>query len=191
MNSEQIEHMKQSGMLFLDKERRKSHFDGANLLKWSALIPAALFLYFLIKNGLDGFGFMVLIFGIMASIFLLAGYLIHKSQEKKLKLTTIYTGMKKDVNYMIAKATFDALQWPLSEDSPDFIEAYNPHRDIRTWGKEMVSVLPLHNQIMINSICNLEEMNQIAFSFGKNKQNVEKFIEYFELIAQNKKQQSA
>lgn len=64
-----------------------------------------------------------------------------------------------------------------------FIEAYNSNRDIRTWGNEMVSIVLLDNKILLESICNLTALNQLVFKFGKNRQNIDKFMETFELIA--------
>jgi hypothetical protein len=191
MTSEQIDYMTQSGMLYLDKKRRKSHFDAANMLKLTALIPVVLFFVFIVKNGTGKLGTIVIACIVMALIFLLASYLTYKSQQRKLKLISFDTGMSLSDNYATAKKTLDALQWRVAEETSNFIEAYNPHQDIRTWGNEMFSIVLLNNQILLNSICNLDAMNQVGFSFGKNKQNADKFIETFELIAQNRVQQSA
>ena len=191
MTSEQIDNMIQSGMLFLDKKRRKSHFDAANTLKLTALIPVVLFCVFIIKDGTDKLVTLMIVSTVMTLIFLSASYLTFKSQQSKLKLTSFDTGLSRDDNYTLTKNTLNALHWTVKEDTSDFIEAYNPHRDIRTWGNEMVSIILLDNQILLNSICNLDAMNQVMFTFGKNKQNIDKFIETFGLIGQNKEQQSA
>ncbi len=191
MTFEQIDYMTQNGMLYLDKKRRKSHFDAANMLKLTTLIPVIIFFIFIIKNGTDKIVTIVIVCMVMALIFLLASYITYKSQQRKLKLISFDTGMSMSDNYATAKKTLDALQWRVAEDTSNFIEANNPHQDIRTWGNEMFSIVLLNNQILLNSICNLDAMNQVGFSFGKNKQNVDKFIQIFELIAQNRVQQSA
>ncbi|MEX6690073.1 hypothetical protein QTN47_21370 [Danxiaibacter flavus] len=177
--------MTQSGMLFLDKKRRKSHFDAANTIKLTALIPAVLFLVFILKGGITRLGTLVIVCTVMTLSFLLASYLIYWRQQTKLKLISFDTSMSQSDNYAFVKKTLYALQWTMAQDTSNFIEAYNPHRDIRTWGNEMVSVVILDSQILLNSICNLDAMNQIMFTFGKNRQNVNKFIETFGLITQN------
>jgi hypothetical protein len=191
MTSEQIDYMTQSGLLFLDKKRRKSHFDAANLLKLTALIPLVLFFVFIIKNGTDKLGTLIIVCTVMTSVFLLASYLTYKSQQSKLKLISFDTCMSQSDNYAMAKKTLDTLQWKVTDDTSDFIEAYNPHRDIRTWGNEMFSIVLMDKQILLNSICNLDAMNQVGFSFGKNRQNIHKFIGTFEHLAQNQVPQSA
>jgi hypothetical protein len=186
MTPEQINYMIQNKILFLDKERRKNHFDAANTLKFTSLIPLVLFFVFIIKDGTDKWGTMVIVFTIMTFILLFASYLIYKSQESKLKLTSFNTGMSQSDNYDLTKKILEALQWTIAIDDSNFIEAFNPHRDIRTWGNEMVTFVILNNQILLNSICNLDAMNQSSFSFGKNRHNINTFIETFELIGQNK-----
>ena len=110
MTTQQIEYMIQSGMLFLDKKRRKSHFDAANTLKLTALIPVILFFVFIIKDGFDKLGILVIICTVMASILLLASYLIFKSQQAKLKLTSLQTGLSKAHNYAFTRKTLDVLE---------------------------------------------------------------------------------
>jgi hypothetical protein len=191
MTSEQIDYMSQSGMLYLDKKRRKKHFDAANTLKLMAFIPVVLFFVFIIKDGTDKLGTLIIVCTVMTLLFWLANYLTYRSQQSKLKLISFDTGLSQSDNHALTKKTLAALQWTISQDTSNFIEAYNPHRDIRTWGNEMISIVLLDNQIFLNSICNLDAMNQVMFTFGKNKQNIGKFIETFELIAQNRVQQSA
>ena len=183
--------MTETGVLFLTKKQRKNHYDATNTLKLTAFIPVVLFFVFIIKDGTDKLGTLIIVCAVMASVFLLASYLIYKSQQSKLRLTSFDTGVSQDDNYALARKTLEALQWTVKEDTQDFIVAYNPHRDIRTWGNEMVSIVLLNNRILLNSICNLDAMNQVMFTFGKNRQNVEKFMETFELIVQSKEQQSA
>lgn len=172
-------------MLYLDKKRRKSHFDAANTLKLTVLIPVVLFFVFIIKNGIDKLWTLVIVCTVMTMIFLLVSYLAYKSQQSQLKLISFATDMSQNDNYGLTKKTLDALQWRVEKDTPNFIEAYNPHRDIKTWGNEMFSIVLMDNQILLNSICNLDAMNQVMFTFGKNRQNIEKFIDTFELIAKN------
>lgn len=190
MTSEQIHYMTQSGMLFLNKQRKKSHYDAANTLKWTAFIPIVLFFVFIFKYSTEKLGTIVIVCTVMTSVFLLASYFTFKSQQEKLKLTSFLTDVSKGENYTLTKKTLEALQWIIKEDTYDFIEAYNPHRDMRTWGNEMISIVLLDDHILLNSICNLDAMNQSGFSFGKNKQNIDKFIETFELITYNQVQQS-
>jgi uncharacterized membrane protein YbhN (UPF0104 family) len=179
MTSESIDYMTRTGMLYLDKQRRKNHFDAALTLRYVAIIPVGITIYFLFKNGFSSW-LTSLVFSIVgAGIFLLASIIVYKKQQRKLKLTDFKTGLPKNDNYSIAKKAVENLQWTIKADSIDFIEAYNPHRDFRTWGNEMISILLLDNDILLNSICNLDLMNQAAFSFGKNKKNVDKFINEF------------
>ncbi|MGN6401111.1 MAG: hypothetical protein ACTHMD_11695 [Flavisolibacter sp.] len=182
--------MTQSGMLFLNKQRKKSHYDAANTLKWTAFIPIVLFFVFIFKYSTEKLGTIVIVCTVMTSVFLLVSYFTFKSQQEKLKLTSFLTDVSKGENYTLTKKTLEALQWIIKEDTYDFIEAYNPHRDMRTWGNEMISIVLLDGHILLNSICNLDAMNQSGFSFGKNKQNIDKFIETFELITYNQVQQS-
>ena len=190
MTPEQIDYMTKSGLLFLDKKRRHSHFDAANTLKFTAFIPIVLFVVFIIKDGFDKLGTLAIVCTVMAAVLLLASYLTYKSQQSKLKLATFETGISKTDNYILTKKTLEILQWKIKEDTSDFIEAYNPHRDIRTWGNEMISIILLGNQILLNSICNLDTLNQSGFSFGKNQENVDIFITKFQVIRQDEKLQS-
>jgi c-di-AMP phosphodiesterase-like protein len=182
MTSENIDYMTKSGMLFLDKQRKKYHFDAATTLKYTALIPIIISIVFLFKSGLSSW-LTLLIFSVVgAGIFLLASALVFQSQQRKLKLTHFNTGLSKIENFYLAKRVIEILQWTTKENDQDFIEAYNPRRDFRTWGNEMISIVLLDNEILLNSICNLDRMNQVAFSFGKNKENIEKFINEFEAL---------
>ena len=191
MTSEQIDYMTKSGLLFLDKKRRHSHFDAANTLKFTAIIPVVLFVVFIIKDGFDKLGTLTIVCTVMAAVLLLASYLTSKNQQSKLKLTSFETGISKSDNYILTKKTLEILQWKIKEDTSDFIEAYNPNRDIRTWGNEMISIVLLDNQILLNSICNLDTLNQSGFSFGKNQENVDIFITKFQVIRKDEKLQSA
>jgi hypothetical protein len=118
---------------------------------------------------------------------LLAYNFVFKSQQSKLILSSVKTGFRKQENYILTKKALESLQWTIKDDSLDFIEACNPHRDIRTWGDEMISIVVLDNELLINSICNLEYRNQAFLTFGKNEQNVSKFKETFELVSQTEK----
>jgi hypothetical protein len=177
--------MTQNEMLFLDKMQRKSHFDASNTIKLTALIPVMLFFIFLAKEGSDNLGRLAIACSVMALILLLVSYLISRNQRNKLKLTTFKTDKLQLDNIALTKETLNSLEWPIVKSKLNFIEAYNPHKDIRTWGNEMISIVILDNKILLNSICNLNSMNQSGLSFGKNKQNVQKFIKTFELIAGN------
>ncbi len=178
-------------MLFLDKARKKSHFDGAYTLRTAAFIPVILFVFFIIKDGFYKLGVTLTVCVIMSSVFLLVSHLIFRSQQSKLQLISFFTDLSKTDNYGFSKKTLEILKWTIKEDSQDFIEAYNPHRDIRTWGNEMISIVLLDNQILLNSICNLDALNQVAFTFGKNQENIEKFLKTFQLVTQSKEKQSA
>ncbi len=182
MTSENINYMTESEMLFLNKQRSKYHFDAAITLRYTALIPVITAIFFLVKNGVSSW-LTLLIFCITGtSVFLLASALVYKSQQRKLKLAHFNTGLSKIENYYLSKKVVDILGWTIKENNQDFIEVYNPHRDFRTWGNEMISIVLLDNKILLNSICNLDRLNQVAFSFGKNKENIENFINEFEVL---------
>ena len=187
MTPEQITYMTKSGMLFLDKNRRKSHFGPSSVLKTAAFIPVILFFFFIIRDGFEKLITLIIVCSVISSVFLLASSFVFKSQQRKLILTPFRTSFAKADNYIIAKKTLEALQWIVKEDSLDFIEAYNPQRDIRTWGDEMISLVLLDNEILINSICNLVYRNQSFFTFGKNQENIARFKEMFQLISQKEK----
>lgn len=177
-------------MLFLDKKGRKSHFDSAYTLRIAALIPVALFVFFIFKDGFYKLGTNITICVVMSFVFLLTSYLVFKSQQTKLKFTSFDTGLSTTDSYALSKKTLEILQWTVKEDTPGFIEAYNPHRDIRTWGNEMISIVILDGKILINSICNLDFMNQSHLTFGKNEENVAKFKETFQFYSKKKEKQS-
>jgi hypothetical protein len=182
MTSEQLNYMTETGLLFLTKKQRKNHYDAANTLKLCAFIPVVLFFVFIIKDGTDKLGTLIIVCAVIASAFLLASFLTYKSQQSKLRLTSFETGIPQSDNYALAKKTLEELQWTVKEETKDFIEAYNPQRDLRTWGNEMVSIVLLDNRILLSSICNLDAMNQVMFTFGKNRQNIEKFMELLSLL---------
>ena len=191
MTSQQIQYMIQSGMLFLDKKRKNSHYDAAYTIRYVSLIPAVLSIYFLFKQSFANWGSVLIFCFISTGIFLLVSLLIFKVQEAKLKFISFSTHRTKADNYLLSLEVLQILKWNIGQNSPDFIEAYNPNKDMRTWGNEMISILLLDNKILLNSICNLDLMNQSFLSLGKNEQNVAKFIDSFKVIAQSNKLQSA
>ena len=178
MTFEQIDYMTKSGMLFLDKKRKKSHFGAANILKQAAFVPVVLFFVFINKDGTHKLGTLISVCTTMTAVFLVASYFMYKSQQNKLQLISFDTGISQIDNYVLTKKTIETLQWTMAQDTTNFIEAYNPHRDIRTWGNEMISLILLDKKILLNSICNLDGPMQ-AFAFGKNEENIEKFISCF------------
>ncbi len=122
----------------------------------------------------------MLIFPAIALAIWLNQYLILRCKQ-------IDTNFEAETAYKIAKLTLETLQWPIYKHANNkYFQATNPFRDIRTWGDEMITVVVVDNKILINSICNLDygRMAQAGLSFGKNKQNIRKFIDTFNLLGQ-------
>jgi hypothetical protein len=115
------------------------------------------------------------------------GLAIFFNQYLGLKFTKVNTTLSKEKNYETAKETIRQLKWNLHVDSKGFLEAFNPFSDLRTWGDEMISIVIAEHQILINSICNVDNsLSQAALSFGKNRQNIKKFRKVFSSIEQPK-----
>ncbi len=109
------------------------------------------------------------------------------NQYTALRLKQIDTGLSKENNYKFAKIALENLQWEINVDTKGYIETFNPLGDITTWEDQMISIIIDDNVILINSICNVDSivLNQSAFSLGKNRQNVRRFLEQFELASSN------
>jgi hypothetical protein len=112
--------------------------------------------------------------------------LVWLNQYLILRCKQIDTNLDRGTASRIAQLTLETLQWPINKHVPgQYFQAINPFADIRTWGDELVTVIIADNKILVNSICNLEygTMTQAGLSFGKNKQNVRRFIDTFNTLS--------
>jgi hypothetical protein len=185
MTIDQVEQMKESGLLFLSKEEEKNHYSSANILRTASFMPllAGVYSYLTDKKGSLEPVILITVIG----FFIFWGFyvLMRKSQKDKLRFTPLNTDLNKSDNYSLTKQALNLLNWTIESDTPEFIKALNPHKDFRTWGDEMVSILILDQKILVNSICNLNKINQ-AFAYGKNEENVANFVKAFESLLKEK-----
>jgi len=167
----------QTHRLILDKKRFYKHFEAPIYIG----IPSLVALFFIVKLFLDkSIHFvpsMFLLF--LLPMMSVATFL---NQYFALNMRQIDTSFNKLENHDLILQTLTTLEWIIKINDNGFIEAFNPFGDIRTWGREMVSFVFDDKRILINSICNVDQIrSQAMFSFGKNKQNVKKFIKAFEI----------
>ncbi|MGB8190634.1 MAG: hypothetical protein WCF67_01890 [Chitinophagaceae bacterium] len=131
------------------------------------------------------------------------GLWIFINQYRGLRLRTFETKFLKSKNHELAVKTIKSLKWKMSVNSNGFIEAYSPTVDMKTFGDkliavaevismvsgegsredEMISIVITDNQVLINSISNVNSGSPLDFPFGKNKRNVKRFIDRFEALA--------
>ncbi|HMH24515.1 MAG TPA: hypothetical protein VK563_22195 [Puia sp.] len=183
MTIDQQKKMMTSGRLVLSRKRLLKHYETLFYFGLPMLFALGCFIYFQLHDGIAH-----IISPKMSLLGLPAlGVAIFLNQYNGLKFTKLNTILPKEKNYEIAKETIRQLNWTMQSDSESFLEAFNPYRDFRTWGDEMISIVIAEHQIMINSICNIDtHQSQAALSFGKNRQNVRGFCQTFKLIAKSK-----
>jgi hypothetical protein len=182
MTPRQLKNTLTTKRLSLGKKDLLKHYEAAI---WTGIQSIFLLGYLLYKiltedDRLNSSMLILLLFPFMSITICLNQYLILRCRQ-------VDTNLDKETSYKIAKLTLETLQWPIIKlGDTKYLQATNPFNDIRTWGDEMITIIISNNTVLVNSMCNLNygRMAQAAFSFGKNKQNVKKFIDTFTLLCQ-------
>ncbi len=174
---EQLEMLKRK-RLVLSRKRMTRHF---GICLWS--IGGAIFAlllqasFFLSGKNVDGRDGQILIL-----VLILISIILAWIQYRKLKFKRIQNHFSSEENKKIVNDAIESLNWKIAFKSKYFIEAINPKRDYRSWGDEMISIVVADQEILVNSICNVDSTRMQAFlSFGKNKENVRKLFEQIKI----------
>jgi hypothetical protein len=179
MNEQQLQKMIKTRRLMLSKRRLRKHYRGCGA---PGILGA--FFFYLSAKGYNGQSEQVY-FGVSLLLISLA-ILMLLNQYFALRLKEVTTGLTREQNYYLVKETLKTLGWPVRVEDKGFVEAYTPSgfpKDLRTGGREMVSIVITDEAVWINSICNLDHyLPPSAFSLGKNRQNVRKFLSTLELL---------
>ena len=181
MTTEQQQKMLVTQRLILSRKRLFKHYEALIWLGLPMCFCVAAFVYMQSQDSLANI--------IGPKLILLAlpvlGLLIFSNQYRALGLKKMETSFSKEKNYILAKEAITALKWRLQVDNKGFLEAYNPIWDLRTWGNEMISIVIDDQQMLVTSICNVDQSKgQAALSFGKNRQNIRRFGKMFTTMAQ-------
>lgn len=179
MTIEQQKKMLSTERLILSRKRLFEHYE---VLFYMGLPMCLLLIAYFYLQIPDGFKNII-----SAKLILLAlpamGIAIFLNQYFGLRFAKVTTTLTQEENYELAKKTIGELRWKIRVDNKGFLEAFNPFSDFRTWGNEMISILITDHQILINSICNVDDVqSQAALSFGKNRQNINRFRNMFASI---------
>lgn len=181
MTTQQLKESLVQKRLNLDRKSFLKHYEAPI---WCGILCIVMFGYFFYLQIRDPFRLtapmlMLLVFpGMTLAVWL--------NQYRILRFGQIDTNLDDDTSYRIAKYTLETLQWPIYKEKQNvFLQANNPFNDIRTWGDEMITIVIDKKRVLVNSICNPDygKMAQAGLSFGKNKQNVKKFIQTFDLLS--------
>ena len=181
MTSVQIDYIFRKQRLFLKRKRLIRHYEGPIVMAIISLVFLAIpFKFYLLdKKPFEQEAVMFLLLPILTLALFLNQYLI-------LRMKKVETSLSKKQNHSVILSTLESLNWYVTSNNNDFIEAFNPKRDFRTWGDEMISIAIDDSTILINSICNVDgSRSQAALSFGKNRQNMRAFIKAYEIISKN------
>lgn len=184
MTTEQQQKMLTTQRLILGRKRLFKHYEVLIWLGLPMCFCVAAFVYMQSQDSLANIvGPKLILLGLPGM-----GLLIFLNQYRALGLKKMDTSLSKEKNYTLAKEVITELKWRLQVDSKGFLEAFNPFSDLRTWGDEMISIVIDDQQMLITSICNVDQgRSQAALSFGKNRQNIRRFGKMFTTLAQGDK----
>jgi hypothetical protein len=169
--------------LILNEKRRKEYFWISNTFKFAAIIAPLFLVIMILKDGTDQLGKLLLIAAIISLILLFVYWALYKYLQHNLKFRRYETRFDKTGNYAHVKRALTLLNWEIKVDNHDFIEARTKDRlrdDFRTWGNNVISILILDHQLLVHSLCSFDTVTPYqAFSWGKNRDNIEKFMGTF------------
>ncbi len=100
------------------------------------------------------------------------GLMVTYYQYRNLEFKTIEIEGTILSNTQVIKSTIKNLKWEIASMSTSKFEVINPDTDFRTFGDELITIIPENNKILVNSICNVDGKSSQVFSWGKNKQNI-------------------
>lgn len=108
--------------------------------------------------------------------FLILACIFYFIQKRRLKFTEINISVDKDTFHKAAELTADKLGWSIKNISSDSITAIRQGEFLSgSWG-ELITIVRDHNNILINSICDPDNIASVA-SYGWNKKNIRTFKE--------------
>lgn len=170
MKVEQQQQLIQNRRLQLTGRRKWLHYNDPLLLAGLSLFIAFLMGKDLVKASYYSSPLLILLTFPMASLVLFI------KQYRSLNLKEIFTGLTKEENHQLVRDALRALGWSVKINNKGFIEAYTNEWGWWTWVDQMISIAITDNEILFNSISNVDSFATQAFTWGQNWRNKRNFI---------------
>jgi hypothetical protein len=115
---------------------------------------------------------------ITAIAFSLLALIIFIKQNKSLKYYSILSDLPLKTKHQIIKEILKSHNWRVEANKQNHIRAtgngFKNDLDLRSWS-ELIFIELKNKEILVNSICNPDNIFAQTFSFGKNRQNIRDF----------------
>lgn len=116
---------------------------------------------------------------------ILLSILFYLLQKKRLKFKTVDIKLNSDEIFKVFEETAIELDWTINKVGKAYLTAStNPKIYSGSWG-EQITIIFTDNKIFINSICDLKKKTSLV-SMGRNKKNVETFINNIKIFLNKK-----
>jgi hypothetical protein len=172
MKVEQQQQLIQARRLQLAGRRKWLHYIDPLLLGGMSLF----IIFYIGKGFIEKDGYYNSPFLLLFLIFPVAAVGLLIKQYRSLNLRQVYTGLSKEENHQLVKDALRVLGWSVKVNNRGFIEAYTNESGWWTWENQMISILIADNEILFNSIGNVNGYNTQSFTWGQNWRNKRNFI---------------
>lgn len=116
--------------------------------------------------------------------FLLLAVFFAFIQHRRLKFKEINVAFTDEQFQEAIERTAKDLKWRIARNNKTFFRAYRPWNWTGSWG-EMVTIIKDKDRLLVNSICNPDNMSSVA-SYGWNRKNIKTFLENLTDVLNNK-----
>lgn len=186
MSEDRIERMTSRERLILSPRRWLIHYCMPILLIISSISVIIAFIegrssgFYKVEKDLNYYIVIFMVFILFPFLAILTSIV----QYRALKFITIPAILSAKNNQNAALQALRRMHWTIKVNQEGFMEAHNPILEptsLRTFGREMITVIILEKRVLLNCICNVDTTIwfQGAFTFGKIKELTEKFKKYF------------
>ncbi len=104
-------------------------------------------------------------------------------QHRRLKFKEIKVTFTDEQFQEAVERTVKDLEWRIDRNNKTFFRAYRPWNWTGSWG-EMVTIIKDKDRLLINSICDPDNMSSVA-SYGWNRKNVTTFLKNLTAVLNN------